>query len=579
MRLQKIVLLLALVSFGYTAAQIRKGDAFRNKIDSLNRVAFDNPLSVIKIADQMLITAQKKKRIIDYSLLLQVKGIAETSLGNNSKALKLQMESYRIFDSIKQNEGKIFALINLAAVQLNLDQGKIAIEYLNKALSITPRDDYNSLKTIYSNLGVANDYEGNHQIALNCYNKAIPLLEKVQDNNGLSLVYHNRAVIYEILKDIPNAIVSELKAFEYQKKSKSLNSLAIIALNLGSLYAETGDFIKAEHYISMGGKASLESSSPYNIEESYLAKARLAKAKKDYKQEAGLLRELIDFKDSIRQTENMKINSELEKNFKLNLKNTEIELLKTQKKLDQSKLETINNTRLALLIITLFLGVIVFILFRNYKLKQKANLLLSYQKQELEEQNLKLENENILSQFETLKNQISPHFLFNSLNALSSLIKSNPNEAVEFTTVFSKLFRNTLQLKDHHLITLKEELEHVETYIKLQQIRFGANLIFSVKLDTQFTSRYLPPFALQMVIENAIKHNTISQTQPLEILITTENEHVVISNTLQLRKIVEDSTRTGINNIISRYKYITTSIPSFQKTEQQFIVHLPLIKE
>lgn len=574
---KKIVLLLAIVSFGVTMAQIRRGDAFRNKIDSLNRVAFDHPNSVIKAADQMLVTAQKKKRIVDYSLLLQVKGIAETSLGNNSKALKLQMESYRIFDSIHQNEGKIFALINLATIQLNLDQGKIAIEYLNKALAITPRNDFNSLKTIYSNLGVANDYEGNYKLALNYYKKAIPMLEKVKDLNGLSMVYHNMAIIHEILKDIPKAIVSELKAYEYQKKSKSLNGLAVIALNLGSLYADVGDFKKAEYYITIGDKASLESTSPYNIEESFLAKARLAKAKKEYKQEAQLLRELIDFKDSIRQIESIKINSELEKNFKLNLKNTEIELLKTQKKLDQSKLEKINNTRLALLIITLFLGVIVFILYRNYKLKQKANLLLNYQKQELEEQNLRLENENILSQFETLKNQISPHFLFNSLNALASLIKSNPNEAIAFTTVFSKLFRNTLQLKDRHLITLEEEIEHVNTYIQLQQIRFGENLIFSVALDKEVLSYYVPPFALQMVIENAIKHNAISKTKPLKISISSENEQLIIANTLQLRKVVEDSTNIGIQNIISRYKYISASIPTFEKKENEFVVHLPLI--
>lgn len=578
MGLPRTVFLLTFLSFCTTLAQIRRGDAFRNTIDSLNRVAFDNPNSVIKVADKMLLTAQKKKRIIDYSLLLQVKGIAETSLGHNSKALKLQMESYRIFDSIQQNEGKIFALINLAAIQLNLDQSKVAIEYLNKALAITPKNDFNSLKTIYSNLGVANDYEGNYQVALNYYKKAIPMLVKVKDINGLSMVYHNMAVIYEILKDLPKAIASELKAYEYQKKSNSLNGLAIIALNLGSLYSEVGDLKKAEDYITMGDKASLESNSPYNIGESYMAKARLAKAKKEYQKEAGLLREFIDFKDSIGQIESMKINSELEKNFKLNLKNTEIELLKTQKKLAQSKLEKVNHTRLALLIITLFLGVIVFILFRNYKLKQKANLLLSYQKQELEEQNLRLENENILSQFETLKNQISPHFLFNSLNALASLIKSNPNEAVAFTTVFSKLFRNTLQLKDRHLIPLEEEIEHVNTYIQLQQIRFGDNLIFSVALDKEVLSYYLPPFAMQMVIENAIKHNAISKTKPLKISISYENEQLIIANTLQLRKIVEDSTHTGINNIISRYKYITSAIPTFQEMEQQFVVHLPLIK-
>lgn len=560
-------------------AQIRKGDAFRNKIDSLNRIAFDKPNEVIKKADEMLLLAKESRRSIDYALLLQVKGIAETSLGNNAKALKLHMESYHIFDSIKQNEGKIFALINLGSVQLNLDQSKIAIEYLNKALAITPKNDYNSLKTIYSNLGVANDYEQNYDLALFYYKKAIPIQEKFNDSNGLSLLYHNIAVIYEIQNDVTKALQNEKIAYEYQKKSKSLNALAIIALNLGSLYAELGDFKNAEFYIAIGDKASKESQSPYNNEESFLAKARLAKAKKDYKKEALILREFIKYKDSIRQIESLEINSELEKKFKLNLKNTEIELLKTQKKLDQSRLEKINNTRIILLMSTIFLGVLVFIIYRNYKLKQKANLLLSVQKQVLEEQNLQLENENILSQFETLKNQISPHFLFNSLNALTSLIKTNPDQAIEYTTIFSKLFRNTLQLKDSHVITLKEEVEHVNTYIKLQQIRFGENLEFMVTLDKESLEKYLPPFALQMVIENAIKHNSISSAWPLKIEIKATDDFLVITNSLQLRKVVEDSTNTGIKNIISRYKYITDLVPSFQKIENKFVVHLPLIKE
>ena len=133
------------------------------------------------------------------------------------------------------------------------------------------------------------------------------------------------------------------------------------------------------------------------------------------------------------------------------------------------------------------------------------------------------EKENIMSQFEILKNQVNPHFLFNSMNVLSSLIKENPDKAISFTNNFSKVYRTLLQLKDQPVIVLDEELDLVKSYVDLQQVRFQDALVVDIDLEENSTKYVIPPFTLQLVLENAIKHNIVSTKKPLNISIHLKN--------------------------------------------------------
>lgn len=195
----------------------------------------------------------------------------------------------------------------------------------------------------------------------------------------------------------------------------------------------------------------------------------------------------------------------------------------------------------------------------------------------IEAEQLKIQH--IRSQFEVLKNQVSPHFLFNSLNTLISIIPENPNLAVEFTEKLSKVYRYILQNKDKELIELEQELAFTKSYIFLLKIRFGDNLKVNYKIRDEFKHYLVAPLTLQMLVENAIKHNIISKAKPLTIDIYVENGNaIIVRNNLQIKNMVKQSTKVGLENIIKRYKYLSNQAVDVISTTGNFIVSLPLIK-
>lgn len=189
-----------------------------------------------------------------------------------------------------------------------------------------------------------------------------------------------------------------------------------------------------------------------------------------------------------------------------------------------------------------------------------------------------LEKENLISQFETLKNQINPHFLFNSLNTLITLIEEDQNTAVEYTQKLSDFFRSILQTNNQSLIQLDEELEIIHTYFYLQQKRYGSNLQLVSIVPDQYLSTMIPPLCLQMLVENAIKHNIISTAQPLVVhLNITENNYLTVSNNLQARIEPQNQTGIGIQNVKNRYRFFTDKPVEIIRTSTHFTVALPLL--
>ena len=195
----------------------------------------------------------------------------------------------------------------------------------------------------------------------------------------------------------------------------------------------------------------------------------------------------------------------------------------------------------------------------------------------IEAEQLKIQH--IRSQFEVLKNQVSPHFLFNSLNTLISIIPETPDLAVEFTEKLSKVYRYILQNKDKELVELEQELIFTKSYIFLLKIRFGENLKINYKVKDEFLQHLVAPLTLQMLVENAIKHNIISKAKPLTIDIYVENGNsITVRNNLQIKNVVRQSTKVGLENIIKRYKYLSNQAVDVISTTGNFIVSLPLIK-
>jgi ligand-binding sensor domain-containing protein len=187
--------------------------------------------------------------------------------------------------------------------------------------------------------------------------------------------------------------------------------------------------------------------------------------------------------------------------------------------------------------------------------------------------------EKIRFQFENLKSQINPHFLFNSFSTLIALIEINSEDAIDYVQELSALFRNVLEYKDQDLIPLETELEIAENYLSLQKKRFGDNLIINIQRTGLIENLYIPPLTLQLLIENAIKHNVVSKTRPLQINIYSDSKKacIFVKNNLQVKEKDSSSTGIGINNIISRYSLLTDKKVEITKTDSSFIVGLPFI--
>lgn len=188
-----------------------------------------------------------------------------------------------------------------------------------------------------------------------------------------------------------------------------------------------------------------------------------------------------------------------------------------------------------------------------------------------------LQEENIISQFETLKSQVNPHFLFNSLNVLSSLIFVDPNKAAKFVRQLSKVYRYVLEYKDKNTISLKDELPFIESYIFLLKTRFDKNLTIDLNIGNEHYQKKIAPMVIQLLVENAIKHNIISTQKPLSIEIFIKGEYLVISNNLQVKSSREISSKTGLDNIRKRYEYLTNMKVVIEDNSDYFRVKIPLL--
>ncbi|MFM7896065.1 MAG: 2TM domain-containing protein [Flavobacterium sp.] len=199
----------------------------------------------------------------------------------------------------------------------------------------------------------------------------------------------------------------------------------------------------------------------------------------------------------------------------------------------------------------------------------------AYQENKVKEQ--KIIAGTASAQFESLKNQIDPHFLFNSLNVLSSLIEENPETAQKFTTSLSKIYRYVLEQKDKELVSVAEELKFAKTYMNLLKMRFENSITFEIPENFENEEAKVVPLSLQLLLENCIKHNVVSEAKPLHVKISIENGQLVITNNLQKKEVLQDRKGVGLQNIVNRYGILTKRKVLVEENEKEFKVFLPIL--
>ena len=222
-----------------------------------------------------------------------------------------------------------------------------------------------------------------------------------------------------------------------------------------------------------------------------------------------------------------------------------------------------------LLVIGLFISVFWWVY--SVRLGQKEKMLA------LQTKAHSLEREKVLVMYENLKQQLNPHFLFNSLTSLGSLISTNPASAKQFLERMSKIYRYILQSRDNETVPLADEVRLAEIYTQLQQTRFKEGLQLHIAVPEEFHHRRIAPVTLQNLIENAIKHNVIDASTPLVIEIFVENEWLVVRNNLQKKNFVETSNRQGLSNMQSLYHYLSGREIDMRQDEHYFTVKIPLL--
>ncbi len=198
-----------------------------------------------------------------------------------------------------------------------------------------------------------------------------------------------------------------------------------------------------------------------------------------------------------------------------------------------------------------------------------------YQKNKIKEQ--KVIAGAASARFDALKNQLDPHFLFNSLNVLTSLIEENPKNAQKFTTSLSKVYRYVLEQKNKDLITVDEELDFARTYMSLLKMRFEDSIIFEIPDKAQNPESKVVPLSLQLLLENAVKHNMVTSSKPLRIKIYEKEGMLIVENNLQPKQIVKKSSGVGLENIKQRYQLLSNKKVSINQQANRFAVAIPML--
>ena len=226
------------------------------------------------------------------------------------------------------------------------------------------------------------------------------------------------------------------------------------------------------------------------------------------------------------------------------------------------------NPEFTFSMLSIYMMVFTFDTFYHSNIRQKEDQLKMEQ----------LEKESTMAQYLNLKSQIEPHFLFNSLSVLSSLIYSNADLASEFVLRLSRILRYVIEKNKFLLVPLKDEIDFVNDYIFLAQTRFEEKIICDTNLDKKvINTGFIPPTALQTLVENAIKHNKFTKDKPLKITVSNNDKSLIVKNNLQLRNDITNSTKQGLDNLKARYFHFTDVPVEIIQTSDEFIVSLPLL--
>ncbi|MEI7597589.1 MAG: tetratricopeptide repeat protein [Bacteroidota bacterium] len=543
-------------------------------------------------------------------------GIVYENLGNNEKALSYLERAIILARKVNNEEIVIKSYITLSAIYYYLEDFTKSLDYSNRVLEYGLRTKNKSYEA-YAYLGMSAIYNVNSD-----YRKALVYLNKVKiireqnfDSELLIDVYINLGSIYLNINQVDSAMALYEKANIEAKKINNENLLASSYKYLGITYLLKNDLVRADIYLKKAlvlfeklplkvGKSLVYihlgmvrfKQNKYNEAIVFLEKSLTLKdplqyyinaylylssaydSLGNYRKAMSYLSEYYAHKDSLVNEKEKLDQNKLD--IKYQKERREKELLIKQKEIIEQKanLDYVQNRQYIIFGVFLVLSLIFFILFIYYKQVKEKQMMFLEKDIEIKQKTIILEEKKTIeTQFESLKNQVNPHFLFNSLNNLIELIDENPAEARDFVENLSAVYRYILQCQDLQTTSLSQELDTAKSYLFLMGKRFENKVIVDIQIPNSYVNYKIVPLSLQILLENCFKHNIISSNMKLYISIYIENDtFIVVKNNFQPKTVREGSTHIGLNNLKSRYTMISDKDIIIEKNEY-FIVKIPLI--
>jgi tetratricopeptide (TPR) repeat protein len=535
-----------------------------------------------------------------------VRGEYATALNYYQSALQLleQAGELKATASINNNIGLIFR------EQGNPPQ---ALSYYQKYLDIGLKlQDKDILSGAYNNLGTLYSDQSNYSLALDYYQKGLAGAIAMEDIYGQAIAYNNIGSVYFTQALYDKALEYYLKSLELRQKINDQRGIGLMYNNIGLVYKDNKAYDEAHRYFEktleiqqkIGDKPGLASSyyslgTLYNEQKKYREAISTCTKGLGISEEIGTLRPARNACNCLYEAHKGLGNSEKALNWyeRFTILNDSLHKEETDQRLEQMefakqvmtdslgreeeklKLEVVHREEMRdkdrltkiLLIIGLIMLSIAIAVWSRMLYFRKYSQLYENKAQELEKQQL-------INEIALLKTQVNPHFLFNSLSILASLVHVDPSLSEQFIDQLSKSYRYILEQKEQSLVTLRTELEFIRSYAFLLKIRFENKFDLRILLPESALDKYkVAPLTLQLLVENAVKHNRMSAKEPLVVEVVEENGYLIVRNKLQLRPNHVDSTGTGLNNIINRYALLTDRPVWAGEQENEFVVRVPLL--
>lgn len=590
------VLLLSAV-FAWFFATGAKAEEQRQQIDSLRHL-LEQPVAdtsrvklMVSLASAYMATdnyasrdlaqhALKLARDIGFkygeAIASDIIGHVHENMGDYQQALFCYLRSLQLSEEIGHNKLKANSLSYIGNVYFWQKKEQLAEAYYKDALRLVIRLRLqNSYAALCNNLGIVAFRQKKWDQAI-IYYKLSVASALLFNSPVLASPYTNLAEIYMEMNRPDSAKYYYRKGLEHQTKPMHVVDCNI---GLGRIYMNEGKYSKAEacllNSLSVANKAGVRSYVP----DIYKQLSLLYRRQNDYRKAFAYYELYHAVSDSIFNEKSARQINDAQSRYELEKKDKEILLLDQTRKTAEAQAESQKIFRNFFIAAFVFILIVSLVLVRNVMLKQKLNRALLEKNERMETDNSVLQQENAEAKYETLKSKVNPHFLFNSLTTLSSIVSDDKEAAILYIERFSDLYRMILETGEQQLVTLKKEMEVVQNYLYLQNIRYESDLVIGIDIPPGFLNDQVPPFSVQMIVENAVKHNMISEDYRLKLHIFIKDDHIVVTNSLQRRHNKPSSTGIGQKNIIERYRLLSTREPVFTETADAYIAKLPLIRK